>query len=319
MNYLAKTKKNNPIAAASLLSVFADFLRLDIANGDARPDTIRTYRAHVKQWVDWCYQQNLDPARANQHDVKRYRQHLVSLGLKHATITLKLTTIRRFYQAAVDRGLIIGNPAEAVRAPREREATDSIRHLSAGEAELLLRAIPSDGKIKHLRDRAIIALMLLEGLRAVEITRANVEDIEDGVDGVKILIHGKGKNGFIFPREDTTRAIVAYLEARGPVVSDEEGTPLFTATGNRAGGKRITRDGVRAVVDFYLEKADLKRARLSCHALRHTCGALLYQATRDVKVVQETLRHSNIATAARYSHIIHQREARYTRAIPINL
>ncbi|MCL6584470.1 MAG: site-specific integrase [bacterium] len=318
MNYLAKTEKNNPIAAANLLTVFADFLRLDIANGDARPDTVRTYRAHVKQWVDWCRQTSIDPAGATQQDVKAYRQYLVGLGLKHATIALKLTTIRRFYQAAVDRGLIIDNPAAAVRAPREREATDSIRHLSAGEAALLLRAIPSDGKIKHLRDRAIIALMMLEGLRVVEITRASVENIENR-DGVRLLIHGKGRDGYIYPREDTTRAIVAYLEARGPVVSDEEGTPLFTATGNRAGGKRITRDGVRAVVDFYLEKADLKRFRLSCHALRHTCGALLYQATRDVRVVQETLRHSNIATAARYSHIIHQREARYTRAIPINL
>lgn len=305
----------------ALLEAFAEFMKIDIANGDARPDTVKTYKAHVAQWVSWCRENGIDPAGATAADVKAYRQALVEAGMRHATIALKLTVIRRFYQAAVERGLIPANPAEGVRPPRERQATaGGIRYLSAGEAELLFRAVPRDGSLKSLRDRAMIALMALEGLRTVEITRANVEDIEELPDGgARVLVHGKGRDGYIYPREDTLAALREYLAVRGPVERDEQGTPLFTAVGNRAGGKRISRDGVRDVVDFYLKKADLKRPGLSCHALRHTCGALLYQATRDIKVVQETLRHANISTAARYAHVIQRQEARYTKAIPVRL
>lgn len=304
----------------ALLETFAEFMRIDLANGDARPDTVRTYKTHVAQWVNFCRKNGIDPARATQEDVKTYRQALVDAGMKHASIALKLTIIRRFYQAAVEKGLVPANPADGVKPPRERKASAGVKYLSPGEAELLFRAVPRDGSVKHLRDRAMIALMALEGLRVVEVTRANVEDVEElPGGGTRILIHGKGKDGYIYPREDTLVALGAYLAARGPVAADDQGTPLFAAVGNRAGGKRISRDGVRDVVDFYLKKADLKRPGLSCHALRHTCGALLYQATRDIRVVQETLRHANISTAARYSHIVERGEARYTRAIPVSL
>ncbi len=311
--------RERTLAERSFRDTFAEFLKLDVANGDARADTVRTYWTHVNQWVNWCRQRDLNPAEVGQHDVKAYRQFLVEQDMKHSTIALKLTIIRRFYQAAVERGLIEANPVQDVKAPRERKAQEeSMKHLSAGELELLLRAVPRDQRLKSLRDRVLIVVMSLEGLRDIEVVRANVEDIEEQAGGgLRILVHGKGKEGYIYPREDTVVVLKAYLQARGTVDADEQGIPLFTSTGNRAGGRRITRDGVRDVIDFYLMKADLKRPGLSCHGLRHTCGALLYQATRDVKAVQETLRHADISTAARYSHIVERNEARYTRAIPV--
>ena len=309
------------IEDGAMITAFANFLHIDVANGDARPDTIRTYKTHVAQWVKWCTNNLIDPQQATQHDVKAYRQCLVSEGMKHATIALKLTTIRRFYQAAIDSRYIESNPADNVKPPRERQAVqDSMNFLSAGEAELLFRAIPKSGTTKALRDKAIIAIMALEGFRAIEVNRACLEDIETlPGGGTRILVHGKGKDGYIYPREDTLKAIQNYLVTRGDIPSDEQGTPLFTAVGNRAGGHRLTRDGIRDAIDFYLVKAGLKRQGLSCHGLRHTCGALLYQATRDIKVVQETLRHSDISTASRYSHIINRGEARYTNSIPISI
>ena len=241
--------------------------------------------------------------------------------MKHSTIALKLTTIRRFYAAAQSTGCIQYNPADGVKPPRERQAKeDTMKYLSAGEAELLFRAVPKSGTVKALRDKAIIAAMALEGLRAIEVTRACVEDIEAlPGGGYRILIHGKGKDGYIYPREDTLQVINDYLSARGEIIDDDQGTPLFTAVGNRAGRHRLNRDGLRDIIDSYLVKAGLKRSGLSCHGLRHTCGALLYQATRDIKVVQETLRHADISTASRYSHIVNRGEARYTKAIPINI
>jgi site-specific recombinase XerD len=71
--------------------------------------------------------------------------------------------------------------------------------------------------------------------------------------------------------------------------------------------------GLSKLIDTLYSNAAISRPHLACHALRHTCGAQLYQQTRDVKVVQETLLHATIA----YSHIPNRGKARHTQAIPI--
>lgn len=311
-----------PPVVPDMEDLVAEWLGLDVANGDARADTISTYRCHFGHWIEWCKNiRIIDPTKATRDDVKAYRQFLVDGNSKSTTISLKLTTIRRFYQAAVDRGLMAVNPAAEIKAPRDRKAKDKIVFLTAGEAELFFRAIPRDNKLKSLRDRAIAGLMLLEGLRRVEIERANVGDCEVMPDGgVRILIHGKGREDYIYPREDTLAILHEYLELRGRIEADGQGEPLFVAI-NKAGkaGARLTRIGINWIIVRYLEKAGLKKPGSACHGLRHTCGFLLYIATRDIRVVQETLRHSNIATAARYSHVVDRGQARYTKAINIEL
>jgi integrase/recombinase XerC/integrase/recombinase XerD len=264
------------ITFSNIENFVADWLHLDVANGDACSDTLKTYRGHFEAWLTWCRDNRVHPGQATVEDIKGWRQDLITVGSKPSTIS--------------------------------------------GEAELLFRAVPKDSEIKSLRDKAMIGLMALEGLRRVEIVRACVSDIGSDLEGLRLLVHGKGKERFIYPREDTARALQEYLTARGAVERDNQGEPLFVQV--RKGGSamgRISRTGVNKVVDYYLRKAGLKREGLSCHALRHTCGALLYQATRDVRAVQETLGHSNIATSAGYAHIIERGKARYTREIPVKI
>jgi integrase/recombinase XerC/integrase/recombinase XerD len=124
-----------------------------------------------------------------------------------------LTVVHRFYDGAVARGYLPGNPATAVKPPRNRTAKDQqVVHLTAGEAELLLHPLPApEHSLKGLRYRVIIALMMLKGLRRVEIHRANVEDIEDSDTGSRILVHGKGKDGYIYSREDVMDLLKLYL------------------------------------------------------------------------------------------------------------
>jgi site-specific recombinase XerD len=306
-------------SATDLVNQAAEWFALDVANGDARPDTISTYISHLNHWLNWCRVNGVDPGSVTTAQIKGFRQELVQSGAAHGTISLKLTTVRRFYDGAVSRGLLEKNPVKDIKAPRKRTAdAEIIKCLSAGETERLFEAIPHDHRLKNLRDRAMAALMALEGLRRIEICRANVDDIEETETGVRILVHGKGKDGYIYPREDTVACIRNYLIQRGPVQADKDGEPLFVSLSksDRVRG-RITRIGLSKWIDTMLAKAGIAKKGRGCHALRHTCGALLYQATRDVKVVQETLRHASIAMAAKYSHVQERGKARYTQSIPV--
>ena len=321
MSEIIKVIASPAVSDPDLTELLANWLNLDVANGDACTDTLNTYQSQIQTWLTWCNENSVCPGQATIENIKNWRNDLINAGAKPSTISLKLTIVRRFYQSAVDRELIENNPAINVHAPKDRRAKkEQIKYLSAGEAELLFREISSGGSVKALRDRAMIGLMALEGLRRVEIVRACVSDIEGNTQEMRLLIHGKGKERYVYPREDTAAALTEYLAMRGSVVEDDQGEPLFVQV--RKGGHiegRITRQGVNSIIDHYLLKAELKRVGLSCHALRHTCGALLYQATRDIRAVQETLGHSDIATSADYAHIIERGQERYTKQIPVGL
>lgn len=303
----------------NMLNQAARWFTLELANGDARPDTIRTYLSHLKHWLNWCHQNGLAPGDARPEHIRLFRHMLVQKGSAQSTISLKLTTIRRFYDGAVSNSLLKSNPADGIKAPRKRTADEEkVLHLTQGEAERLLEAIPEDRGLKSLRDKAILCLMMLEGLRRVEICRANLSDIEETPSGIRLLVHGKGQDGYIYPREDTSYFLMQYLAMRGDVAADADGEPMFVSLSKGAKVRgRISRIGVSKWLDSLMRKANIPKKGRGCHALRHTCGTLLYQATRDVKVVQETLRHASIAMAARYSHIHNRGLARHTQQIPL--
>jgi len=306
--------------STDVVKAAAEWFKLDVANGDAREDTIKTYLSQIRQWFTWCKEQGVAPAHAKTDDLKRYRGSLVDHGAKHATISLKLTTIRRFYQGAVDRKLLTENPADGVKAPRDRSAYEKTKHLSAGEAELLFRAIPGN-ELRALRDRAMLVMMTIEGLRRVEVVRMNVGDLKqlDDPAECKILVRGKGKDSYIFPREETVSMLAEYLAARGGMRPDAEGEPLFVSIdkGNTP-RRRLSRIGLNGIVDQYFVTVGVKREGVSCHALRHTCGHLIYRETKDLRVVQEVLRHSSPATAAKYSDV-DSKMNRHTKNISIKI
>jgi len=307
-------------AHPDLMGAFADFLRLDVANGDASTDTIRGYKTQVGAWVNWCHESGIDASRSTPHDVKVYRQYLVAAGYKPASIAHKLTIIRRFYAAAVDSGLRPDNPAAGVKPPKDKRAHDDFHYLTEVDITLLFRAVGNGQLEKELRDKAILAMLGIQGLRTVEIERANIEDLKINGDHVSFLVRGKNHDRMIYLRPDVAEILSQYLSKRRHVDRDENGTPVFTACGNRAGGTRISRRGIRQVVDFYLKKADLKRPGISDHALRHTAATLAYKYTHDLRSVQEMLGHVDPKTTARYAHVVdHRVKNNPALAVPVSL
>jgi site-specific recombinase XerD len=300
-------------------AAFARFLRLDVANGDASLDTIRGYRSQLAAWVAWCTNEGVDARTATVDDLKRYREDLVAQGRQASTIAHKLNVLRRVYAAAVAAGLRVDNPAIGVRAPRDRRAPEDFGYLSEVELALLFRAVPHDDELKHLRDRALLGLLGLQALRTVEITRANVDDLQLHGDSWALLVHGKYHDRLVFLRPDVTDALRAYVAARGTIPPDELGEALIVANGNFARGHRLSRRGVRHVVDGYLRAANIKRPHVSNHALRHTSATLAYRYTRDLRAVQDMLGHQDPKTTARYARVVDRAQNNPALKVPVEL
>ena len=67
------------LSKGDILSSFADFLRLNVAQGDASPQTVRAHHARAVQYMAWYDTPSVwDPATAVAEDLEAYRQHLVA-------------------------------------------------------------------------------------------------------------------------------------------------------------------------------------------------------------------------------------------------
>jgi integrase/recombinase XerD len=307
-----------PVAETAVGQAFTTFLRLEVAHGAATPDTQRGYWSQVRAWATWCQTQACCLVTASAPAVKAYRQALVEADYQPVSIAHKLAVLRRFYAAVMAEGLRTDNPALGVQPPRDRRATELLPCLAEGELLRLLAAVPRTDTVPALRDRALLALLALQGLRTVEITRANVEDLYSG-EPVVLRVRGKTRDRLLPLRPDLAAVLQAYLATRGEVCHDATGTPLVAAVGNRAGGQRLSRRGIRHVVDGYLRQAGLKRPGVSDHALRHTAATLAYKYTRDLRAVQHMLGHADPRTTARYAHLVERLQQNPALAVPVGV
>lgn len=288
-----------------------------ISNGMPSEDTKTTYFSAIDQFLAWCFKFKLDPLGLEEQHLIYYRNVLVNQNLKHSSIQFKLTAIRRFYYVAIKYKLIKENPAEYVHSHKNpNNNLPPIKYLTADQLNALLDVVSDSSDEIKLRTKIMILLMAREGLRTVEVNRMNVEDINWNLN--IILIRGKGKNAYIYPSEYTLKILKQYLSMRTPPSSRKNGsTPVFTILSNFMKHERISRRSIRRQIDAALLEAGFKAAGNSCHMLRHTCGTLLYEETGDIIVVKETLRHNNVETTSRYTHVQKMLLKRYTESIPI--
>lgn len=296
------------ITTNNLLVVFAEFLDIDVSAGDASADTLKTYTRQLYQFLQWCDRRQLNPVTLIKDDIKKYRHWMIKQQqYKPATIALKLAVVR-FYQAAVEKGLIAINPAAGVKPPREKfDPAEKITYLEQVEVETLLDIIPRDGTLKSARDRAMLAIMALEGTRTIELHRADIASLVRQGNNLGIRVEGKRSIRVVPLTPDIANLLVEYLHQRetsGEVLKPTR--PLFIGTSTNSRGKRISRRGIRSVVDTYLSQASLKHTpgrTISAHSLRHTAGTLALRSGADLRQVQDLLGHSDPRTTSIYTHV----------------
>ena len=289
------------LATADVLDAFASFLRLNVAQGDASPETVRSYHTHAGQFVAWCGDHGLDPAMANESDLEYYRAHLVAEGYERGTIGVKLSVVRRFYQAATWRGLRPDNPAAGLKAPKERGTrADQVKYLPlAGFRELM--GAPDKKTVKGRRDRAILALLGYHGLRVSEVASLEVDGLHMG-DPAWVTVTGKGnKTRQVYLTTKTKKTLETWLAVRPAGGGHRR---VFVALDNRSGGQPLSGRSIRYMVDGHLEALGLKEDGVSCHSLRHSFATWSLAGGAKLESIQDTLGHSSVETTQVYAKIV---------------
>lgn len=293
------------IVASDSESALADYLRLNVADGDASPKYIASILTETGQFVKWCKSAHVAPLMATDDDLRAYRAYLVG-SYTRGTIATKLAALRRFYEAAVWRGLRADNPAAGLKAPKDKTGReDAIKFLPLEGFKRLL-ALPD-----NTRDRAILALMGYHGLRVDEVARLNL----DSINGDELTVTGKGsKTRRVYLIDQSAAALAAWLDHRPRC----ESKTVFVSMGNRSKGETLTTRGVRFMVDSYLTRGGLKSQGISCHSLRHSFATWSLAGGAKLQAISAAMGHSSIETTQVYAKLVDRmtdNPARYLAAL----
>jgi len=295
--------------AGDLAGAFADFLRLNVADGDASPKTIASYQTEVRQYSQWCEAEGVSPARADEDNIRDYRRYLIETNYTRGTIGTKLAALKRFYEAAVWRGLRPDNPAAGIKAPKDKTAPeDKIKFLPLAGFKQILNITDNE------RDTAILALMGMHGLRVDEVCRLSLDDLTLS-DPAQILVTGKGnKQRRVHLVATSEKVLRTWLKLRPEV----ETSSVFVSQSRNVPPGPLTTRAVRYVVDKYLDHAGLKDAGISCHSLRHSFATWSLAGGAKLEALSAVLGHSSIQTTLVYAKVvdkIKENPARYLESM----
>ena len=244
--------------------------------------------------------------------VRRWLASAQREGLARSTMARRSSTCRSFCNWAVQRGYLDKDPAARLASPRKHRALPE--HDRADDlAEVLRQAaeVATDDNPLSIRDVAIVEVLYGTGIRVSELCGLDLADIDFHARTLRVM--GKGAKQRTVPFGlPAAQALRRWLEvARPNLEAAHSGAALFLG----ARGKRLDPRQARAVV--HKLTAAVPGAELSPHGLRHSAATHLLQGGADLRVVQELLGHTSLATTQIYTHISPERlRAAHAQAHP---
>ena len=243
--------------------------------------------------------------------LRAYIMRLEQEGMKPATISRNIASMKAFFAYYVKICKLENDPAERLKAPKIEKKMPSV--LTTEEMGQLLEQ-PSGNSPKELRDKAMLELLYATGIRVSELISLKLSDVNLQMEYVTCTDNHKER---IIPfGKKAKEALKMYLkDGRDKLVGQGECEWLFT----NCSGQTMSRQGVWKLIKAYGEKAGIE-AEITPHTLRHSFAAHMVGNGADLKSVQEMLGYSDISATQVYAQMNSQGKIRdvYLKAHPRN-
>jgi site-specific recombinase XerD len=242
------------------------------------------------------------------HKVREF--FLSHVGLCGAsTMEKKVTSARAFLRFLIAHDRCRADLDQAVPTLAHWRLATLPRSLTPTQVTQLLDACQGDTP-RRVRDRAIVLLLLLLGLRAGDVSAMRISDLE--WDNATVRVSGKARNEVRLPLPQVVGdAIIHYLGCRQCVMDNNH---LFIS--NIAPFSAISRDGVSSVVKRALSRAGIQAPVKGAHLLRHTAACQMLRQGMPLEQIGTVLRHRNVYTTAYYAKVDTSLLSRVTQPWP---
>ena len=304
--YLLKKIEDKPCILKDYMSSFSNKTHT----------TKRSYVISVIKFFEYLTAEDIDVyntedlKQISRQDICDYMEHIrykkTENGVKELSESYRaaqLYGLIHFFDFMKKDDYISSNPCKEVDVPKINQLIDVVS-LTPKEIQMLENNV-STGVGSHAararqekwrnRDKLIITLALVTGMRVSALSEVNIEDIN--MDNRTIIITEKGNVTRPCKFGQKVASIMKkWLSDRKKLLDGQDVDALFISTQRR----RMTPRSIDYLIRKYSVGIDKK---VSPHKLRSTCGNSLYKETRDIYLVQSVLGHSNIKNTRRYAQV----------------
>ena len=276
---------------------------LHLYRRNCRPNTLASYGGGLRLFLEFLRDRGKSQMEAlTREDLEAFVEHEQDRGLKPLTVKTRLSLVKAFVRYLINQEVV------------QPEVLS--RSLKIKVPELLPKAMdPEDVKkllmvLHHVRNRAMILLLLRTGMRIGELLNTTVNDLNLKERKIVILQAEKTQVGrVVYFSDDAREALLAWLAERLPHTQK-----LFYAQGRDS----LSYTAVRTQFHKYLAQAGLSQKGYSLHSLRHTFATELLNAGMRLECLQQLLGHTNLEVTRRYARLTDKtREEEYFRAMAI--
>lgn len=253
--------------------------------------TILAYKKDIEQFIEFTgVESEKELQEINSKLIRGWVVSMMDAGLESSSVNRKLSTLRTWFKWMLREGLILKNPIQSVKGPKNNKRLPSFAQQAEVNADNIKLLFNDD--FDGVRDLLMFEMFYQTGVRSSEL----INLLDDRVSNNQIRVLGKRNKERIIPISKKLSILVdLYREKRNEI----DPFPEYFFLLNSA--KKLYPKFVYRKINNYLGEATGLEKK-SPHVLRHTFATHMLNNGASLEVLKEILGHANLAATQIYTH-----------------
>ena len=290
-------KWRDPIRNPQFKSELDSFLK-ELRDARGYTDqTLSTRETALNLFFDWLGKQGLSLKDVSPATIDAYFVQKKVRSWKKSTLKTYGQSLRAFFQHASRYGWCAPGLAETIKGPKIYSMASLPQGPSWEQVQRLISNLNTE-RPSHIRDRAIVLLLAVYGLRIGEVCRLTLDDLDWTNEKLRVR-RLKNKRIQEYPlTAQVGNAILKYLKKARPKVTERV---LFLRL--HAPHEPMTMGGASSCIAIHIRALGCRLPHYSPHGLRHACATHLLDEGFSLKEIGDLLGHRSPRSTQIYAKV----------------
>jgi site-specific recombinase XerD len=294
LRFIGRFREREPAPYTNVIRDFETFLDQDRG---LSPASVGLMSNRVSQFLVWLDRVQIKLPDVSITDVEAFLASERPRTWSRVTVSICVACLRSFFRYTGKAGLCAKNIAGAIDAPRLYSQSNLPRGPSWPQVRRLISSI-GQKSATEIRDRAMIILLALYGIRRGELSALRLDSFDWEKEQL-IVKRGKLYCEQLYPLvREAGDAVLLYLQKGRPRTTHRE---LFLSSSAPFGP--ITPNGVSSIVQRRMKALGEQLPHLGPHSLRHACATHLLAAGCSLKEIGDHLGHRDPRSTLVYAKV----------------
>lgn len=277
-------------------SILDEFVAVQREFGWQAEATCRAGRWQIQRFLAYLKQRSVDLAKVSTEDIDAFYKQ-VSTRWNRRSLQRSAAVLRKWFEYGAKRGWSRPGLAALIETPRIYR-DEGLPLGPAWETVGRMLATTEGDAVGAVRDRAILLLLSVYGLRSGEVRRLRLDDIDWVGDRIRFERSKSRRTQEVPLLPAVGEAIASYVSRHRPRTGDRT---LFLTL--RAPYRPLSQGGLYHLVARHYPAGEAPRKGRGPHGLRHACARHLIESGHSFPQVADHLGHRNLGSTGVYAKV----------------